>query len=227
MDWQTRLRLVAGTFLVTSAVWAAAVVYWTSGTAAGPVVAGPAAVMPDQFAASPASAAPAPAGPGQTRIAYRSVPPVAASDIPAQSLIIPVQGVKPAQLSDTFTQAREGGLRVHDAIDIMAPRGTPVLAAAGGVIEKFFTSAAGGLTLYLRCDDRRLIQYYAHLDAYAPGLAEGQHVAQGQLLGTVGSTGNANPDGPHLHFAIQLTDPAANWHQPSRPINPYPLLTRR
>ena len=222
MDWQTRLRLVAGTFLVTSAVWAAAVVYWTSGTAAGPVVAGPAAVPPDQFAAAPASATP-----GQPRIAYRPMPPVAASDIPAQSLIIPVQGAKPAQLSDTFTQAREDGLRIHDAIDIMAPRGTPVLAAAGGVIEKLFTSAAGGLTLYLRCDDRRLIQYYAHLDAYAAGLAEGQHVAQGQLLGTVGSTGNANPGAPHLHFAIQLTDPAANWHQPSRPINPYPLLTQR
>ena len=222
MEWQTRLRLVAGTFLVTSAVWAAAVVYWTSGTRTGPVMAGPAAVMPDQFAAPPASATSS-----QSRAAYQAMPPVAASDIPAQSLIIPVQGVKPAQLSDTFTQAREGGLRVHDAIDIMAPRGTPVLAAAGGVIEKLFTSAAGGLTIYLRCDDRRLIHYYAHLDAYAPALAEGQHVAQGQLLGTVGSTGNASPDAPHLHFAMQLTDPAASWHQPSRPINPYPLLTRR
>ena len=213
---------MAGTFLVTSAVWAAAVVYWTSSTVPGPVVAGPAAVLPDQFAAPLVSNPP-----GQTPVAYRSSLPVAASDIPAQSLIIPVQGVKPGQLSDTFTQAREGGLRVHDAIDIMAPRGTPVLAAAGGVIEKFFTSAAGGLTIYLRCDDRRLIHYYAHLDAYAPALAEGQHVAQGQLLGTVGSTGNASPDAPHLHFAIQLTDPAAGWHQPSRPINPYPLLTRR
>ena len=208
--------------MVTSAVWVAAVVYWTSSTVPGPVVAGPAAVLPDQFAPRPAAVSP-----GLARAADRALPPVAASDIPPQSLIIPVQGVSPGQLSDTFTQAREGGLRLHDAIDIMAPRGTPVLAAAGGIVEKFFTSAAGGLTLYLRCDDRRLIQYYAHLDAYAPGLAEGQHVAQSQLLGTVGSTGNANPDAPHLHFAIQLTDPAAHWNQPSRPINPYPLLTRR
>lgn len=144
-----------------------------------------------------------------------------------QSLIIPVQGVAANQLTDTFTQARQGGLRVHDAIDIMAPRGTPVVAASAGKIEKLFASSAGGLTIYLRCDDRRFIHYYAHLDSYAAGLAESQRVAQGQLLGAVGFTGNANPAAPHLHFAVQLTSPQAKWYEPSTALNPYPLLARR
>ena len=216
MEWQTRLRLIAGTFLVTSAAWAGSVFYWSSSTVTAP------AIVPDQFS-------PLPAHPtaGQPRVAFQPAAQVAASDIPAQSLIIPVAGVQPGQLSDTFTQARESGLRVHDAIDIMAPRGTPVLAAASGIIEKLYTSAAGGLTIYLRCEDRRLIHYYAHLDSYAPGLREGQHVTQGQAIGAVGSTGNASPDAPHLHFAIQLTNAAAAYYQPSQAINPFPILTRR
>ena len=142
-------------------------------------------------------------------------------------LIIPVQGVQPGQLTDTFTQARDGGVRVHDAIDIMAPRGTPVLAAAAGTVAKLYTSAAGGLTIYLRLDDRRFILYYAHLDSYAAGLSEGQHVVQGQVIGAVGSTGNASPTAPHLHFAVQQTTEAAKWYEPSSAINPYPLLMRR
>ena len=133
----------------------------------------------------------------------------------------------PGQLTDTFTQARENGARVHDAIDIMAPRGTPVLAAAAGTIEALHLSAAGGLTIYLRCDDRRFVLYYAHLDGYAAGLAAGQHVSQGQVIGTVGFSGNASETAPHLHFAVQQTTAAAKWYEPSTAVNPYPLLMRR
>jgi murein DD-endopeptidase MepM/ murein hydrolase activator NlpD len=139
-------------------------------------------------------------------------------------LAIPVAGVKRTQLSDTFTQARAGGARAHDAIDIMAPRGTPVVAAAPGRVEKIFNSqGGGGLTVYVRSPDGRWVYYYAHLDRYAPGLSEGQAVQRGTPLGTVGSTGNASPDGPHLHFAIHRMARGEKWHEGSA-VNPYPLL---
>ena len=141
--------------------------------------------------------------------------------------LIPVAGIRPGQLSDTFTDARGGGVRLHDAIDIMAPRGTPVVAAVPGTIEKLFTSRAGGLTIYVRSTDRNTITYYAHLDAYAPGLAERQQVRRGQQLGTVGFTGNADPAAPHLHFAIMQTTPDSDWSEPSVAINPYPVLAGR
>jgi murein DD-endopeptidase MepM/ murein hydrolase activator NlpD len=132
--------------------------------------------------------------------------------------------VNASQLDDTFTQSRANGGRTHDAIDIMAPRSTPVIAAAPGKVEKLFLSKDGGNTIYVRSPDGRLIYYYAHLDAYAPGLAEGQDVAAGAPLGTVGSTGNATPNGPHLHFAIMEADPSAPWWQKAPAINPYPWL---
>ena len=139
-------------------------------------------------------------------------------------LVIPVAGVKAADLIDTYKQARAGGARVHDAMDIMAPHGTPVLAAAPGKVEKlFFSKGGGGITVYVRSPDSRYIFYYAHLQEYAPGLEEGQVVKQGDRLGTVGSSGNANPAGPHLHFAVHRMDPQDDWHQGS-PVNPYPLL---
>jgi murein DD-endopeptidase MepM/ murein hydrolase activator NlpD len=139
-------------------------------------------------------------------------------------LAVPVAGIKPAQLSDTFTQARAGGARLHDAIDIMAPEGTPVVAAADGTVEKLFNSkGGGGITVYVRSPDQRWTYYYAHLQGYAPGLAEGQKVKRGQLLGRVGYTGNANPAGPHLHFAVNRMQPGEKWYHGS-PINPYPLL---
>ena len=138
-------------------------------------------------------------------------------------LAVPVAGVGAAQLSDTFTQARAGGARRHDAIDIMAAEGTPVVAAADGVVEKLFNSAQGGLTVYVRSPDRRWTYYYAHLQSYAPGLREGQQIKRGQPVGRVGHTGNANPAGPHLHFAINQMQPGEKWYQGSA-INPYPLL---
>ena len=217
MTPSSRLRTIAGTFLVTCVLWIGGLAYWWNHTS--PVAAASVAV-----AANPAPPAPLS---GQTQVAYRPAPaaPFNAANVPP--LIIPVQGSQRAQLSDTFTQARESGARVHDAIDIMAPQGTPVLAAASGMVEKLFTSAAGGLTIYIRCDDRRFVHYYAHLDHYAAGLHEGQRVQQGEVIGAVGYTGNANPAAPHLHFAIQLTTPEAKWYEPSVPINPYPLLMRR
>ena len=142
-------------------------------------------------------------------------------------LVIPVAGTKPEQLVDTFSQARAGGVRVHDAIDIMAPEGTPVVAATAGTVEKLFESkGGGGITAYVRSPDTRWIFYYAHLQGYAPGLAEGQKVRRGQVIGRVGHTGNANPAGPHLHFAIHRMQPGESWHQGSA-INPFPLLAGR
>lgn len=142
-------------------------------------------------------------------------------------LAIPVAGVGAGQLVDTFTQARAGGARVHDAIDIMAPEGTAVMAAAPGTVEKlFFSQGGGGISAYVRSDDGRWIYYYAHLRAYAPGIGEGRKVPRGALIGYVGHTGNASPDGPHLHFAINRMGRGEKWHQGS-PINPYPLLAGR
>ena len=142
-------------------------------------------------------------------------------------LAIPVKGVEASELSDTFTQSRAGGGRVHNAIDIMAPHGTPVVAAAPGTLEKlFFSQGGGGITAYVRSPDKRFIYYYAHLQEYAPGLKEGQPIKRGDPIGTVGSTGNANPGGPHLHFSIQRMAPDEKWYG-GTPINPYPLLAGR
>ena len=142
----------------------------------------------------------------------------------ADAYAVPVVGIRPDQLIDTFSDARGSGTRVHEAIDIMAPTGTGVIAAAGGTVEKLFKSEAGGLTVYIRSPDKRIITYYAHLDAYAPGLAEGQRVRRGQALGTVGYSGNASPSAPHLHFAILRTTPEAKWWEPATAVNPYPVL---
>lgn len=138
-------------------------------------------------------------------------------------LAIPVLGIKAEGLTDTFTQARSGG-RVHDAIDIMAPHGTPVVAAAPGTLEKlFFSNGGGGITAYVRSPDGEWMFYYAHLQEYAPGLHEGQAIKQGDPIGLVGSTGNADPAGPHLHFAVHHMAPGEKWYQGSA-VNPYPLL---
>jgi murein DD-endopeptidase MepM/ murein hydrolase activator NlpD len=139
-------------------------------------------------------------------------------------LAIPVGGVDSADLVDTYTQSRSGGARVHDAIDIMAPAGTPVLAASEGTVEKlYFSRGGGGITVYVRSPDRQWVYYYAHLQEYAPGLREGQRVARGDRLGSVGSTGNANPAGPHLHFAVHRMGRDEPWYE-GTPVNPYPLL---
>lgn len=139
-------------------------------------------------------------------------------------LIIPVVGVKPDQLMDTFTDARSEG-RVHDAIDIPAPAGTPVVAVADGEIIKLFQSERGGTTIYQLSTDKKLVFYYAHLQHYADGLAAGNFVHQGEIIGYVGDTGNAGPGNYHLHFSIAVVaDPKRYWEGTN--INPYPLLRK-
>ena len=114
--------------------------------------------------------------------------------------------------------------RVDVAPASSAPAGTPVLAAEAGRVEKLFLSNAGGNTVYVRSPDRRTIYYYAHLQDYARGLTEGQAIVRGQVIGTVGSTGNADPAAPHLHFAVMNTAADAEWWEPATAVNPYPLL---
>ena len=137
-------------------------------------------------------------------------------------LALPVVGIKPNQLVDTYDSARGAGRR-HDAIDIMAAEGTPVIAAADGRIEKLFNSVRGGTTIYERSADGQWIYYYAHLSAYAPGLSEGQEVKRGQVIARVGHTGDASPDGPHLHLAVNRMAAGEHWWNGTA-INPYPLL---
>lgn len=137
-------------------------------------------------------------------------------------LLMPVAGVKAMQLSDTFNQAR-GGARVHDAIDIMAPKGTAVVAVHDGKVAKLFNSKQGGLTVYQFDTDEKRAFYYAHLDGYAAGVAEGVVLKRGDIVGYVGSTGNASPEAPHLHFAIFMLGPEKKWWQGTA-VNPYPLL---
>lgn len=137
-------------------------------------------------------------------------------------LAVPVQGVPRSALRDTYEEMR-GGTRKHEALDIGAARGTPVLAAAPGKVLKLFSSKAGGLMVYAADSTGRFILMYGHLDAYQPGLADGQSLMRGQPLGIVGTTGNAPPTVPHLHFAIARTSNPARWWT-GVPVNPYPLL---
>ncbi|MGY0610703.1 M23 family metallopeptidase [Luteimonas sp. A501] len=194
----------------------------------------------------PAAGVPAPATPGptagttataatgkpaDTRVEPRpGLPPdrSGGADVvgqPPSGLMLPVRGVEPSQLSPTFEDARSEG-RVHEALDIMAPAGTPVLAVADGHVEKLFDSRLGGLTIYQFDPDARHAYYYAHLERYAPGLAEQQQVRQGQVIGYVGSSGNADPAAPHLHFAIFVLGPERQWWK-GTPIDPYPLFAAR
>ena len=178
---------------------------------------------PSTVAAAPVTE---PVAPGATAPPASTAPPAAQAPDAPSGLLLPVQGILFSQLRDTFTDARSEG-RVHDAIDIMAPVGRPVVAAAPGKVEKiFFSEGGGGNTVYVRSDDGRWSYYYAHLSAYAPGLREGQRVLRGSPVGYVGFTGNANAAGPHLHFAINRMQPGEKWWQGS-PINPYPLLAAR
>jgi murein DD-endopeptidase MepM/ murein hydrolase activator NlpD len=143
----------------------------------------------------------------------------------ADELSLPIAGLRPEELYDSFEEARSRGERTHEALDIMAQRGTPVLAMVNGPVKKLFNSKAGGLSVYQFGSDAAYCYYYAHLDRYAEGLLEGKMLKRGDVLGYVGSTGNASPDAPHLHLAIYRLGPEKNWWE-GTPINPYPILKR-
>ena len=167
-------------------------------------------------------------GPGQAPApAVPAPPPGPEALVTPSGLAIPVAGVQPGALYDSFGDPRgEDGKRGHGALDIPAPTGTPVLAAAAGTVEKLFESQNGGHTIYVRSPEGRFVYYYAHLDTYRPDLREGLAVARGQPIATVGSTGDANPAAPHLHFEIKRMAPGEKWYE-GQGINPYPLLAGR
>jgi peptidoglycan LD-endopeptidase LytH len=148
-------------------------------------------------------------------------PPLPESGTPPP-IILPIQGLKRSDIFDTFDQAR-GSTRKHEATDILAPRTTPALAVRAGTIARLFVSVPGGNTIYLFDAGYPYCYYYAHLEKYADGLKEGMAVRQGEVIGYVGTSGNAPPDTPHLHFAIFLLGPDRKWWQ-GTPINPYPFL---
>jgi murein DD-endopeptidase MepM/ murein hydrolase activator NlpD len=141
---------------------------------------------------------------------------------PTGKLLIPVEGIKLAQLSDNYDQPR-GKERHHEALDIMAPKGTKVIAVADGKVVKLFNSKPGGLTVYQFDPTEKYSYYYAHLDRYADGVKEGTVLKRGDLVGYVGVTGNANKDGPHLHFAVFELTPKKEWWK-GTPINPFPMM---
>jgi peptidoglycan LD-endopeptidase LytH len=174
--------------------------------AIAPSVTAPDVVDPDVVAPGPAPAA----GPDELN-ALGAV------------LIVPVAGVERSELRDTFTQGRGDGERAHEAIDILAPRGTPVLSATDGRLLRLFDSEAGGLMVYATDASERFILLYGHLDGYASGLYDGMPLVRGQVIGYVGTTGNAPPESPHLHFGILRGDPAVSWWE-GVAVNPYPLL---
>ena len=153
--------------------------------------------------------------------------PVPATDgdalLLARPLALPVDGVPASALRDTFLEGRPG--HPHEALDIMAPRGTPVRAVDDGRLVKLFTSVPGGLTIYQFDPDGQLAYYYAHLDRYADGLREGMALRRGDLLGEVGTTGNAPPGAPHLHLAVFRLGPERQWWK-GVAVNPYPALRR-
>jgi peptidoglycan LD-endopeptidase LytH len=210
------VQLVGATALITSVFWLLmGAMVWPYATATGEIA------LPGRFAREAAATS---VLPGDTAASAATPGQAAAGRGGERQLIIPVAGVGPQALIDTYSQAREEGLRRHDAIDIPAREGTPVVAAAAGTVEKLFRSESGGNTIYVRSRDGRVMFYYAHLQGYAPGLAEGQVVRPGDALGAVGWTGNADVSAPHLHFALWAIVPEARWWEGTAAINPYPLL---
>lgn len=160
----------------------------------------------------------------QTPTPSPEVSPGTIGDQPSDVLMIPVKGIKRTQLVDTFAASRANG-RTHDAIDIMAPGGTPVLAAADGEIVKFFDSVNGGTTIYEMSNDRKYIYYYAHLMRRADDLHEHEHVTRGRVIAYVGDTGDAGPGNFHLHFAIAIAQDPKSWWKGTY-IDPYPILLK-
>ncbi len=180
-----------------------------------PTPSGPMAPVPPPVA--PPAAVPDPRVP--TAVPELGIDPI--GDLKTRDLRLPVSGVPAKNLTRSFSDKR-GSDRVHEAIDILAPRHTPVLAVEDGVLVKFFHSKAGGNTIYQFDPASRYAYYYAHLDRYASGVKEGDTVKKGQVIGHVGTTGNAPPNTPHLHFAIfKLTEKKQWWK--GTPIDPFDI----
>ena len=159
-----------------------------------------------------------------TREPRELTPPVATTgDIPHGRLRLPIDGEDIETFKGGFAERRDAGGRPHEAVDMLAPRNTPVHAVESGTIAKLFTSKAGGLTIYQFNPSGRLCYYYAHLERYADGLKDGQAVSQGDVIGYVGTTGNAPPNTPHLHFAVFELNADKHWWQ-GRPLDPYQLF---
>lgn len=222
-----KLAFAAGAALIAGLSWMA------SGTTPNMNLAPPQVrTMPRTYAVSPEESG---VGGGEsetkTQLSTSSLPlPTPDTLLPSttdapRALTMPVAGIDPGSIHDNFDEMRGGSTRRHDALDILAPRGTPVVATDDGTVKKLFTSVPGGLTVYEFDPDQRYCYYYAHLDAYASGLHEGQLLRRGDLVGYVGTTGNAPKDAPHLHFAVIRLDPDKRWWT-GTPINPFPLLYR-
>lgn len=187
----------------------------------------PSLPLPSPLPSAEANAQPTPQPPVMQSTPLQPTPtPLPVPTVPPESsqLLVPVAGVRPEQLRDTFQDSRSEG-RSHDAIDIAAPRGTPVLAVADGRIVKLFESVPGGITIYQLGTDNRTIYYYAHLDRYADGLKDGHFARRGEVIAYVGDTGNAGAGNYHLHFSVSIVnDPRRYWDGTN--INPYPLLVK-
>ena len=239
LDPRARVLLIAAAAFAALAalVWYLSTRYWSqpatplqpprgTETITTPTPARPSPTVSPAATETPTPAnAPSPAAPSAPSASPTQGPPQPAggpASVAPSGLVIPVAGIRPEQLQDTFSSARSEGRR-HDAIDIIAPRGTPVLAAANGRVVRLFQSVKGGLTLYQLGTDDRTVYYYAHLERYADGLAEGRFARRGETIGYVGDTGNATPGNYHLHFQIYtVTDPKKFWNGEN--LNPYNLL---
>jgi murein DD-endopeptidase MepM/ murein hydrolase activator NlpD len=169
--------------------------------------------------------------PRPTQVAHAPPPALATVAAPADatavahlnSLLFPVANRDSARLADSFEDDRDGGARKHRAIDIMAPKGTPVLAVADGRVLRLANTSKGGISLYSADLEEQFVYYYAHLDRYHPAAYAGRPVLRGDTLGYVGTTGNAAGTAPHLHFQL-MRMPADRKYWNGEPINPYPLL---
>jgi peptidoglycan LD-endopeptidase LytH len=231
---------LAGIFVLSAVVWQygnvigsrtaslehpadapAAVARWSDGSDADDI--GDPVLLPaDGPPSAGMSGGPTPPAPSPEPVIR--APASSPSELADRSLRIPVDGIGRDQLTRSFDERRSGN-RAHQAIDILAPRHTPVRAVEDGTIARLFHSRAGGITIYQFDPAERYCYYYAHLERYAEGLQEGQQVRKGQLLGYVGTSGNAPPDTPHLHFAVYRLSEAKRWWE-GTPIDPYEVLSR-
>ncbi|MFI5231134.1 MAG: M23 family metallopeptidase [Gemmatimonadales bacterium] len=183
-------------------------------------------MMPLAPLPSPSSESPAPVA-GRAGAERAARPPehdAFLTELYARGLLVPVRGVAASQIPDTFKDARDG-VRVHNAEDILAKRGTPVIAADDGSVIHVGKNKLGGNVVWTTDPERRFAYYYAHLDHYAKGLHDGQSISRGDVLGYVGTTGNAPKDVPHLHFQLLRIVKGVRYSE-GPPVDPLPFFTQ-